>query len=150
MEADEEDSKEILVEEDEEMEVETQGVDPITRMLEYIPLCKGKAKVSKDIDESKSSLETSLLLDDIVFEGAHLRRVSMLKFEDWDLVEHEKLPHSAMAKLMHQNINVSARMIELEPRKWLRGVEKVGLINLLWVPHYHRALVTIFFIKQLL
>jgi len=48
-------------------------------------------------------------------------------------------------------------IIELEPRKWLRGVEKAGLLNLLWVSHYRCApmtifacLVTIFVIRQLL
>ena len=43
-----------------------------------------------------------------------------------------------------------ARVIELEPHKWLRGVEKAGLLNLLWVPHYHCTPVTIFVIRQLL
>lgn len=38
----------------------------------------------------------------------------------------------------------------MEPHKWLRGVEKVGLLNLLWVPHYHCAPVTIFVSRKLL
>jgi len=37
-------------------EVEAQGTNPITQLLEYIPPCKGKAKVPKDIDESKTPL----------------------------------------------------------------------------------------------
>lgn len=83
LEADEEESEEILVdEEDVEMGVETQGADPITRLLEYVPPLKGKAKVLKDIDERKSSLQTPLLPDDIVFEGPHLGRVPILKFGD--------------------------------------------------------------------
>ena len=52
--------------------IKTQGVDPITRLPEYVPLQKGKAKVLKDIDESNSSLQTPLLPDDIVFEAPHL------------------------------------------------------------------------------
>ena len=50
--------EEILVEEEEdiEMEVETQGVDPLTRMPAYVPPQKGKARVPKDLDERKSSL----------------------------------------------------------------------------------------------
>jgi len=96
MEADEEESEEILVEEEDvEMEVETQGVDPITQLPEHVPPYKGKAKVPKDIDEIKSSLQTSLLPDDIVFEGPHLGRVPVLKFEYWDLADHEKFPHLA-------------------------------------------------------
>lgn len=38
----------------------------------------------------------------------------------------------------------------LEPHKWLRGVEKVGLLHLLWILHFHRAPITIFIIRQLL
>jgi len=82
LEADEEESEEILVdEEDLEMGVETQGADPITRLPEYVPSRKGKSKVSKDIDESKSSLQTPLLPKDIVFEGPHLGWFLVLKFE---------------------------------------------------------------------
>lgn len=54
----EEDFEEILVEEEEdvEMEVETHGSDPLTRFPVYVPPQKGKARVPKDLDESKSSL----------------------------------------------------------------------------------------------
>lgn len=86
------------------MEVETQGADPITQLLEYVPPRKGKAKLPKDINESKSSLQTPLLPDDIVFEGLHLGWVLVLKFEDWDLVNHEKFPHLVTEKLMYQRI----------------------------------------------
>ena len=50
-------------------EVEVQGVDPITQLPEYIPPCKGKTKVPKDIDKGKVPLQTPLLPDEIVFEG---------------------------------------------------------------------------------
>ncbi len=87
------------------MEVETQGADPITWLLEYVPPRKGKAKVPKDIDESKSSLQTPLLPDDIGFEGAHLGWVPVLKFEDWDLSDHENFPHLTTVKLMWQKMD---------------------------------------------
>lgn len=82
------------------MEVETQGANPITRLPEYVPLCKGKAKVPKDIDESKSSLQTPLLPDNIVFEGPHLGQVPILKFEYWDLADHEKFLNLVTEQLM--------------------------------------------------
>ena len=93
----EEDLENILIEEDEdeEMEKETKGVDPLTRLPAYVPPWKGKAKVPKDIDESKSSLQTPLLPRNIIFEGLHLWRVPSLKFKDWDLTNHEKFPHLA-------------------------------------------------------
>ena len=53
----EEEFEEILVEEEDvEMEVDTQSVDPLTRLSAYVPPSKGKAKVYKDIYERKSSL----------------------------------------------------------------------------------------------
>ena len=41
-------------------------------------------------------------------------------------------------------------MTALELRKWLRGVEKAGLLNRLWVPHYNCTLVMVLVIKLLL
>lgn len=79
-----------------------------------------------------------------------MRQVLVLKFEVWDLADHEKFPHLATTQLIHQNLDALAGMIELEPCKWLRGVEKARLLNLLLVLHYHRALVTIFVIRKLL
>lgn len=41
-------------------------------------------------------------------------------------------------------------MTALEPRKWLKGMDKVGLLNLLWVPHCNRAPIMMVVIKQLM
>ena len=131
-------------------EVETQGVDPITRLLEYVPLCEPKTKVSRDINESKTPLQTPLLLAKIVFDRLCLARVPLLKLEDWDLADNEKFPHLATKQLMHCIIDTNSAMTALELWRWLRGVDKAGLLNLIWVPHYNRTLVTVFFIKQLL
>jgi len=67
-------------------EVGTQGADPITQLLEYVPPCKPKSKVPKDIDESKTPLQTPLLWDEITFDGPRLAQVPILKLEDWYLV----------------------------------------------------------------
>jgi len=62
-------------------EVEVEGSDPITKFPKYIPLCKGKTKVPKDIDERKVTLHTHILSEEIVFEGLFLGRVPLLKLE---------------------------------------------------------------------
>ena len=49
--------------------------------------------------------------------------------------------------LMKPKQNTAAGVTELEPRKWLRRMEKAGLLNFLWVPHFHYAPVTIFIIR---
>lgn len=90
-----EDLEDLIIEEDEDegMEVETEAAHPLTKLPAYVPPRKGKAKVPKDLDESKSSLQTPLLPNDIIFEGMHLGQVPNLKFEYWDLTDHEKFPH---------------------------------------------------------
>ena len=103
-------------------EVEAQGADPITRLPKYVPPCKGKTKVSKDIDESKVPLQTPLLLDEIVFKGPRLGWVPLLKLKDEDLADHEKFPHLATKQLMHCTIDTTTGMIALDPQRWLRGV----------------------------
>jgi len=70
----------------------------------------------KDLDNSKSPLQTPLLPDGIIFEGTHLGRVPTLKFEDWDLADHEKFPHLVTAQLIMPKQNIRAGVIELEPR----------------------------------
>lgn len=51
---------------------------------------------------------------------------------------------------MRHIIDTNMGMTTLEIRKWLRGVEKAGFLNLLWVLHCNRTSVTILVIKQLL
>lgn len=132
------------------MEEDTQPMHHTTKFPTYIPPRKGKAKVPKDLDENKCSLQTLLLPDNIMFECTHLGRVLSLKFKYWDLAEHEKFPHLESRNLMKPKKNTVAGVTELELRKWLRGVEKVGLLNLLWVSHFHRTPITIFVTRQLL
>ena len=51
-------------------DVEVDGSDPITKFLEYIPLPRSKAKVSKEIDERKVTLYTPLLPDKIILKDS--------------------------------------------------------------------------------
>lgn len=78
----------------------------------------------------------SLLLDEIRFDSLLLGRILNIKFEDWDLVNSEKFPQLVEEKLLQ--------------RKWLRGMETAGLLNLRWIPHYHHVAITISVIRQLL
>lgn len=134
-----------------EMEdVELEGSNPISKLPEYIFPCRGKTKVSKDIDESKVTLHTPLLLEQIVFEGPCLGHVPLLKLEDWDLVDTERFSHLVTDQLMHRFFHKNTRATALESSKWMKGMDKAGLLNLLWVPHYNCAPITMIVIKQLL
>lgn len=64
------------------MEEDIQPIHSVTKLPTYVPPSKGKTKVLKYLDETKSSLQTPLLPDGIVFEGMHLGRVATMKFED--------------------------------------------------------------------
>lgn len=128
-------------------DVELEGSNPITKFPEYIPPCKGKTKVWKDIDERKVTLHIPLLLDEIVSEGPRLGRVSLLKLEVWDLADTKKLLHLVTEQLMHRIVHTTTRMTALEPRKWIKGVDKASLLNLLWVSHYNCTPITVLVIK---
>lgn len=72
----------IIVEDDEDKEGDIQPICSATKLPTYVPPQKGKTKVLKDLDETKSSLQTPLLTDGIVFEGTHLGRMPTMKFKD--------------------------------------------------------------------
>jgi len=80
-------------------------------------------KVPKDIDESKVTLHTPLLPDQIVFEGPRLGHAPLLKLEDWDSADTEHFPHLATNQLMHQVFHKNIGVTALELRKWLKGVD---------------------------
>lgn len=119
--------------------VEAHGADPINQLLEYVPLRKPKTKIPKDIDESKTPLQTPLLLDDILFYGLNLTLVPLLKVEDQDLENHEKFPHLGNDQLICHTIDTNMRITTLELWRWLKGVEKAWFLNLLFVSQYDAA-----------
>jgi len=51
-----------------------------------------------------------------------------------------------MKMIFYKEFGVTA----LEPMEWIRRVNKSGLLNLLWVPHYHRSNINSIVINQLL
>lgn len=69
-------------------ELDVEEAEPITRLSEYIPLWKGKGKLTKDLDSGNFMVSTPLLLEQLEFGGAVLAHISMLKMEDWDVTDH--------------------------------------------------------------
>jgi len=84
------------------------------------------------LDAANNALQTPLVLDEIRFDGLPLGRLLSIKFKDWDLADSDKFPELTEDQLL--------------VRKWLLGVERVGVQHLRWIPHYHRATITIFVI----
>lgn len=131
-------------------DIDAKDMEPICKFLDYIPLCKGKEKVTKDPDAERFLIHKPLLPESITFEGPRLVRVSHLKMEDWDLVENERFPHLKTENYMKQVYYKESSVTALEPVEWIRGVNKSGLLNLLWEPHYHHSKRNIIIIKQFL
>ncbi len=70
--------------------------------------------------------------------------------EDWDLVDMEQFPHLATDNFIQRVFYKDLGVTTVELVKWICGVEKAGLLNLLWVPHYHHTPINLIVIKQLL
>ena len=51
---------------------------------------------------------------------------------------------------MHYAFYKDSGVTMIEPRKWVKGVDKAGSLNLLWVPHYNHMPIIMVVIKQLL
>lgn len=109
------------------MEEDIQPVCIAMKFLEYVPLQKGKAKIPKDLDITKSALQTLLLPYGIVFEGSTPGLLPTMKFEYWYLTDIKKFPHLETENLMKQSTEGS--ITTLEPQQWLHGLEKAELLQ---------------------
>lgn len=107
-------------------------------------------KVPKDPDVRKFLLNTPVIPEGITFEGPRLAWIPHLKLEDWDLADHERFPKLTMESYMRRVYYKEYGVTMLEPMEWIRGVNQSGLLNLLWVPHYHRSNINLIVIKKLL
>lgn len=131
-------------------DINIEGVYPISKLLEYIPLHQGKVKALKDPNEGQFLLNTPLLPEKITFEGLCLAFIPHLKLEYWDFGDIEQFPHLAIDTFMKRVFYKEYGVTTLELLESLHGVNKVGLLNLLWVPHYHHTPINLTVIKQLL
>jgi len=63
-------------------DIDAEGIELMMRLLEYISLWKGKAKVSKDPKSERFVLSMPLLPEQVPFEGLWLTWIPLLKIED--------------------------------------------------------------------
>lgn len=114
----------------------------------YVPLRKGKAKVPTNLDDIDNLLITLSLLKGVLVEITMTRCISTMKFEYWDLTDTTKFPHLATSELMEQS--AEGTVTTLQPKEWMRKVEKAELLCLLSIPHFLWPPITILVIRQLL
>lgn len=113
-----------------------------------MPPSKGKAKVPANLDEVDTVIVTPSLPKAVPVENSVVGCVVTMKFEDWDLADIVKFPHLTTDALMEWN--VEGMVTTLQPKEWLRKVDKAGLICLLFIPHFLRPPITMLVIKQFL
>lgn len=128
-------------------DIDIDKVDHILKLPEYIPSCQGKVKVLKDLDEGQFLLNTPLLPENITFQGSRLVCIPHLKLEYWDLGDIEWFPQLAIDTFVKQFFYKEFGVTMLELVEWIRGVNKAGLLNLLWVPHYHHTPISVIVIN---
>jgi len=131
-------------------EIDAKGLEPIIRLLEYIPSWKGKVKVPRGPDSKKFTISTPLLPEKVPFEGRRLMRITLLEMENWDLTDEAKFPHLVTVKYLRKVYYIETGVTMLEREEWVCGVEQSGLLNLLWVPHYHNTPINTICVCQLL
>lgn len=100
------------IEEQDDMEEDIPPMLSATKLPMYVPPWKGKVRTPKDLEATKSALQTPLLLDRSTFEGPPLGRVPILKFKDWDLTDSENFLHLAIESLMKKNSEGLVIMLE--------------------------------------
>jgi len=103
-------------------DIDAEGMEPIIKLPKYIPLQKGKMKITKDLDLEKFTISTALLPKQVPFEGLRLTRSPLLKMEDWDLMDHARFPHLATNKYMRCVYYVESSVTALIIEEWAHGV----------------------------
>jgi len=94
--------------------INAEGSEPISKLPKYIPPCKGKVKVTKNLEVEKFIIHTPMLPETITFDGLHLAWVPLSKMEDWDLADCERFPHIATENYMKQLYYKDSSVIALE------------------------------------
>ena len=79
-------------------DIDTEVVETIMKLTNYIPPQKGKVKVTKDPNSKKFTISTPLLPEKVPFEHPWLMRIPLLKIEDWDFIDHARFQHLAIHK----------------------------------------------------
>jgi len=70
--------------------------------------------------------------------------------ENWDLANRANFPDLVMDKYKRRIYYVESGVTMLEIEEWVCGVKHSGLLNLLWVTHYHRTPINTICVCQLL
>jgi hypothetical protein len=68
-----------------------------------------------------------------------LGSIPNLKFADQDLCDENKFPYLAGKKYPKKFIDPQTLFIRVEPKTWETLLDKLGILNLLQIPHFGRS-----------
>jgi hypothetical protein len=88
----------------------------------------------------KYPLETSPVPPGVSIEGDMLDKVVSLKFMDHDITDEQKFPELAREKYLCTKSIPGTRAIVLETQVWETRLEKLGILNLMEIPHFRHSL----------
>ena len=71
--------------------------------------------------------------------GTMIGKIDRIKYADHDTNDHEKFPHFVPGKYLHSVHYPEVGTTLLEVKQWAAGLEQVGLLKMLNVPHFGRS-----------
>lgn len=131
-------------------DINVDKVELISRFPPYMPPRNPTVKVTKNPNSIKYKVFSPLLLEEVPIEGELLARVPHLCMEDWYLNYCNKYPQFEPNKYLQSIYYEEAGVIRVEPMKWVVGIQDVGLLNMLYVPHFGRNNINTICMRQLL
>ena len=67
-------------------------------------------------------------MENIPVEGEMFEKVPQLRMEDWDITDTDKFPKLAL-EIYLDHVQYEGGIVRLEPKIWVLGLHKVGLLN---------------------
>jgi len=132
------------------VDINIDEVELISRLPLYMSSRKPTAKVTKDLDSIKYKIFTPLLLEEVPIEGKLLAKAPNLCMEDWDLNDRNKYPQFEPIKCLQYVYYEEVGVTRVEPMKWVVRIQHIGLLNMLYVPHFGRSNINTICVRQLL
>ena len=68
-----------------------------------------------------------------------LGHVNDLKYQDYNLLDHVKLPQFQVDQYMMMTMNPATKVRALERQSWIASLQPSGLLNLLQIPHFRHS-----------
>lgn len=131
-------------------DISIEGTEPISRLLPYIPPRKPTTKVTKNPNSLKFKVFTPLLMEEVPIEGDLMAWLAFLKMENLDLGNHDKFMQLEPSKYLKSVYYEEMGITRLEPMKWEVGIEHIGLLNMLYFPHFSRIVINAICVRQFL